>query len=167
MTSALSFFVPGIPMFFMGDEFAMEGSFNDARFDYILNWGLEHVTPGEDFKAMFRRLIQIRQTYDPLTKDSTTFEWLHYPQDGWFAFKRKWNASVLIVAGNWTGSDMFSYAVATNGETGTWSQIFNSDGQEFGGDGCGNFGNNPNSGSGSIVINIPKNGLVVMGRTSI
>jgi hypothetical protein len=52
----------------------MEGSFNDARFDYILNWGLEHVTPGGDFKAMFRRLIQIRQTYDPLTRD------LHFPQ---------------------------------------------------------------------------------------
>lgn len=167
MMSALSFFVPGIPMFFMGDEFAMEGSFNDARFDYILNWGLEHVAPGDDFKAMFRRLIQIRQTYDPLTKADTTFGWLHYPRDGWFAFKRKWNAAVLIVAGNWTGSDMLGYAVATNGETGTWSQIFNSDGQEFGGDGVGNFGNNPNSGSGSVVINIPKNGLVVMGRTSI
>ena len=62
---------------------------------------------------------------------------------------------------------MLSYAVATNGETGTWSQIFNSDGQEFGGDGVGNFGNNPHSGGGTIVINIPKNGLVVMGRTSI
>jgi 1,4-alpha-glucan branching enzyme len=30
MMYALSFFVPGIPLFFMGDEFAMEGSFNDA-----------------------------------------------------------------------------------------------------------------------------------------
>jgi 1,4-alpha-glucan branching enzyme len=167
MAYALSFFVPGIPMFFMGDEFAMEGSFNDSRKDHILNWGLEHITPGDEFKAMLRRLIEIRKTYDPLTEHDTTFEWLHYPRDGWFAFKRKWNAAVLIVAGNWTGLDMLSYGVSTNGETGAWTQIFNSDGKEFGGDGVGNFLNNPNSSSGSISINIPKNGIVVMSRTAI
>ena len=167
MMSALSFFVPGIPLFFMGDEFAMEGSFNDARKEYILNWSLEKIEPGREFKAMFRRLIELRQTYDPLIQDKTTFEWLQYPRDGWFAFKRKWNAAVLIVAGNWTGFDMLSYAVPTGGESGTWTQIFNSDGQEFGGDGVGNFNNNPNSGGGTIVINIPKNGVVVMGRTAI
>jgi 1,4-alpha-glucan branching enzyme len=116
---------------------------------------------------MFRRLIQIRQTWDPLTQPDTTFEWLHYPQDGWFAFKRKWNAAVLIIAGNTTGNDMLSYGVPTNGETGSWSQLFNSDGSEFGGDGVGNFLNEPNSGGGSITINIPKMGVVVMGRTSI
>src|SRR5690606_12591070 len=87
MMSALSFFVPGIPLFFMGDEFAMEGTFNDARFDHILDWGLEKVTPGPEFKAMFRRLIELRQTYHALTEADTTFEWLHYPEDGWFAFK--------------------------------------------------------------------------------
>jgi hypothetical protein len=31
----------------------------------------------------------------------------------------------------------------------------------------GNFQNNPNSDGCSISINIPKNGIVVMGRTSI
>jgi len=167
MISALSFFVPGIPLFFMGDEFAMEGSFNDSRFDHILNWALETVTPGGEFKAMFRRLIQIRQTYDPLIQPNNTFEWLRYPQDGWFAFKRKWTASVLIVAGNWGGNNMMSYGVPTNGETGSWTQIFNSDGQEFGGDGVGNFQNSPNSDGGWITINIPKNGIVVMNRTAI
>ena len=167
MMYALSFFVPGIPLFFMGDEFAMEGTFNDARLEHILDWGLEKITPGNDFKAMFRRLIELRQTYDALTEPDTTFEWLHYPQDGWFAFKRKWDAAVLIVAGNWTGNDMMSYGVPTNGETGTWTQLFNSDGQEFGGDGIGNFQNNPDSSGGSIVINIPRNGLVAMGRTAI
>ena len=86
---------------------------------------------------------------------------------GWLAFKRKWNAAVLIVAGNWTGSDMLSYVVPTNGETGHWTQVFNSDGTEFGGDGGGNFQNDPDSGGGSITINIPKNGVVVMGRTAI
>ncbi len=167
MISALSFFVPGIPLFFMGDEFAMEGSFNDARKEYILNWSLEKITPGGEFKAMFRRLIELRQTYDPLIQDNTTFEWLQYPRDGWFAFQRKWNAAVLIVAGNWTGSDMRNYLVPTGGEIGTWAQIFNSDGQEFGGDGVGNFNNNPTSNGGSLMINIPKNGIVVMARTAI
>jgi len=167
MISALSFFVPGIPLFFMADEFAMEGSFNDSRFDHILNWALESVTRGGEFKAMFRRLIQIRQTYDPLIQPNNTFEWLRYPQDGWFAFKRKWTASVLIVAGNWGGNNMMSYGVPTNGETGSWTQIFNSDGQEFGGDGVGNFQNSPNSDGGWITINIPKNGIVVMNRTAI
>jgi 1,4-alpha-glucan branching enzyme len=167
MMSALSFFVPGIPLFFMADEFAMEGSFNDDRLDHIPNWALEADMLGNQFKAMFRRLVQIRQTYDQLTQLNTTFEWLQYPNDGWFAFKRKWNASVLIVAGNWTGADIMSYSVPTNGETGSWTQIFNSDGQEFGGDGVGNFQNEPNSNGGSITINIPKNGIVVMNRTSI
>ena len=74
---------------------------------------------------------------------------------------------MLIVAGNWSGNDMWNYGVSTNGETGNWTQIFNSDGQEFGGDGVGNFMNNPNSDAGSITINIPKNGIVVMNRTSV
>jgi 1,4-alpha-glucan branching enzyme len=115
MISALSFFVPGIPLFFMGDEFAMEGSFNDAYFEHILNWGLENITPGGEFKTMFRRLIEIRRSYDQLIQPDTTFEWLHVPQDGWFAFKRKWQASVLIVAGNWSGNDMMGFGVPTNG----------------------------------------------------
>ena len=167
MMSALSFFVPGIPLFFMGDEFAMQGSFHDADFNNILDWGLETDTLGNQFKAMFRSLIQIRQTYSQLTDPNTQFLWLQYPKDGWFAFKRKENGSALIVAGNWTGDDIWNYGVYTNGETGNWTQIFNSDGQEFGGDGVGNFMNNPNSDAGSITINIPKNGIVVMNRTSV
>ena len=159
---ALSFFVPGITMFFMGDEFAMEGCFNDARIENILDWGLEHVEPGPSFKRMFKRLIQIRRTYNPLSKPGNTFEWLQYPADGWFAFKRKWSADVMIVAGNYFGFDMYGYQIPTNGETGNWEQLFNSDGQEFGGDGVFNFMNNPNSSNGSITINIPKNGIVVM-----
>jgi len=62
---------------------------------------------------------------------------------------------------------MYHYVLNTQGETGNWSQIFNSDGQEFGGDGVGNYGNNPNSNQGTISINIPKNGITVMGRTSL
>jgi len=167
MMYALSFFVPGIPLFFMGDEFAMEGAFNDARFENILNWALENSGPGPAFKRMFMRLIAIKKTYNPLMQPGNEFNWLHYPADGWFAFKRKWNADVLIVAGNYSGNDMYGYWVNTNGETGTWSQIFNSDGQEFGGDGVGNFGNDPNSSRGTISLNLPRNGIVVMSRTSL
>lgn len=167
MMYALSFFVPGIPMFFMGDEFAMEGAFNDARFDHILNWELEKIAPGPQFKHMFTTLIDIKKRYNPLMRRNSSFEWLHYPAWGWFAFKRKWNADVLIVAGNYSGHDMYHYAVPTNGETGDWTQLFNSDGQEFGGDGVGNYGNNPNSRNGSITINMPRNGVVVMSRTAI
>ncbi|WP_291992537.1 alpha-amylase family glycosyl hydrolase [Candidatus Accumulibacter sp. ACC003] len=167
MMYALAFFVPGVPLFFMGDEFAMEGNFNDARKDHILNWDLERLPPGPQFKAMFQRLIEIRQSYDPLTREGTSFEWLHYPQDGWFAFKRKWEAAVLVVAGNWTGEDKYHYGVPTNGETGRWTQIFNSDSTHFGGDGVGNYLNDPNSNDASMTINIPKQGIVVMARTSI
>jgi 1,4-alpha-glucan branching enzyme len=145
MMYSLSFFVPGIPMFFMGDEFAMDGAFNDAHFENILNWELEKIEPGPSFKNMFKRLIWIKKNYSPLMKSGNSFDWLHYPADGWFAFKRKRNADVLIVAGNYYGYDMYNYVVSTNGETGSWTQIFNSDGQEFGGDGVGNYGNNPNS----------------------
>lgn len=164
---ALSFFVPGIPLFFMGDEFAMEGAFNDARKHHILDWHLEKLAPGPEFKAMFRRLVELRQSYDPLTKNGSQFEWLHYPYDGWFAFKRKWQAAVLIVAGNWSGADKFNQAVPTVGESGHWTQLFNSDSTHFGGDGVGNYLNDPRTHDGSITINIPKNGLVVMGRTAI
>jgi 1,4-alpha-glucan branching enzyme len=164
---ALSFFCPGIPMFFAGDEFAMEGCYNDSLFNHILDWGLEHVDPGPAFKRMFKRLIEIRKTHNALSKAGTTFDWLHWPADGWFAFKRKRGADVLVVAGNYSGYDMYRYTVTTKGETGTWQQIFNSDGQEFGGDGAGNFMNDPNSNGGSMTINIPRNGIVVMNRTSL
>jgi 1,4-alpha-glucan branching enzyme len=167
MIYALSFFVPGIPMVFMGDEFAMEGEFNDAHYDNILNWELEKIEPGPSFKNMFKRLISIKKNSNPLMQANNSFEWLHYPSYGWFAFKRKWNADVLIVVGNYYGNDMYNYVVNTNGETGNWTQIFNSDGQEFGGDGVGNYGNNPNSYNGTIIINIPKNGIVLMARISI
>jgi hypothetical protein len=62
---------------------------------------------------------------------------------------------------------MYGVAVPTRGETGNWRQLFNSDGQEFGGDGVGNFLNDPNSAGGSITINVPRNGIVVMSRTSL
>lgn len=166
MSYALSFFVPGIPLFFMGDEFAMEGAFNDSRFDYILDWSLEKTALGYQFKQLFIRLVDIKKTFNPLMQAGNYFTWLHYPADGWFAFKRKWNADVLIVAGNYSGNDMYNYLIDT-GEAGHWSQIFNSDGQEFGGDGVGNFGHNPISHQGGITINIPRNGIVVMVRTQI
>jgi 1,4-alpha-glucan branching enzyme len=167
MMYALSFFVPGITMFFMGDEFAMEGCYNDSIFNHILNWDLERVEPGPSFKQMFKRLIDIRKTYSALSKPGNTFEWLHPPGYGWFAFKRKRDADVMIIAGNYFGFDMYGYQIPTNGETGNWEQLFNSDGQEFGGDGVGNFMNNPNSSNGSITMNIPKNGIVVMNRVSL
>ena len=167
MIYALSFFVPGIPMFFMGDEFAMEGTFNDARFKHILNWELEKSHPGPQFKSMFKTLINIKKTYHPLMRRGSSFEWLHFPAAGWFAFKRKWNADVLIIAGNYSGHCMYNYSVPTNGETGNWQQIFNSDGQEFCGDGIGNYGNDPNTIHGAITINIPRNGIVAISRTYI
>jgi 1,4-alpha-glucan branching enzyme len=167
MMHALSFFVPGIPLFFMGDEFAMEGCYNDSIFKYILDWGLEPVEPGPSFKRMFKRLIEIKKTYNPLCQPGSSFEWLHYPADGWFAFKRKRNADVMIVAGNYWGEDMYDYWIDTHAESGNWTQIFNSEGQEFGGSGVGNFENNPNSDCGTFAINIPRNGIVVMNRTSL
>lgn len=167
MMHALSFFVPGIPMFFMGDEFAMEGCYNDSLFNHILDWGLEKQEPGPSFKRMFKRLIEIKTTYAPLCQAGSTFDWLHYPAHGWFAFKRKRSADVLIVVGNYSGDDMFNYVVPTAGETGTWEQIFNSDGQEFGGDGVGNYLSHPSSDGGTITVNIPRNGVLVMARTSI
>ena len=167
MMYTLSFFIPGMPMFFMGDEFAMEGEYNDSRWDNILDCRLEKVVPGPSFLRMFKRLIDIKKNVAPLMQSGSVFYWLHYPSNGWFAFKRKRSADVLIVAGNYAGYDMYGYVVATRGETGNWSQIFNSDGQEFGGEGVGNYGNNPNSYNGSITINIPKDGVVVMNRTSI
>ncbi len=167
MMYALSFFVPGIPMFFMGDEFAMEGAYNDARFENILDWALEKTEPGPSFKRMFQRLIEVKKGFRPLMKAGNSFEWLHRPAEGWFAFKRKWEADVLVVAGNHSGVDIRDARVETNGETGHWTQIFNSEGQEFGGDGVGNFGNEPHSDGGPITINIPANGIVVMGRTDI
>jgi len=132
-----------------------------------LNWELEKIEPGPSFKNMFKRLIWIKKNFSPLMQQGNSFDWLHYPADGWFAFKRKRNADVLIIAGNYYGYDMYNYVVNTNGEIGSWTQIFNSDGQEFGGDGVGNYGNNPNSNKGTITINIPKNGIIVMVRTSI
>jgi len=164
---SLSFFVPGIPMFFMGDEFAMEGEYNDSRLENILDWKLEKIVPGPSFLRMFKELIRIKKSFAPLMQSGSEFYWLHYPSYGWFAFKRKRSADVLIVAGNYSGNNMYGYVVGTGGEAGNWSQIFNSDGQEFGGDGVENYGNNPNSYNGSITINIPKNGIVVMNRTSI
>ena len=167
MMYALAFLIPGIPMFFMGDEFAMKGAFNDAHQDNILDWSLEKFDPGPAFKRMFQRLIEIRKTFTPFMEAGNQFSWLKYPSDGWFAFKRKWNADVLIVAGNYTGNDMRSYRIDTCGETGHWRQIFNSDGQEFGGDGVGNYGNEPDSSGGTMDIDIPRNGVVVMARYSL
>lgn len=167
MMYALSFFVPGIPMFFAGDEFAMEGCYNDSLFNHILNWDLERLEPGPSFKRMFRRLTATRKSFAALSSPGNTFEWLHYPSHGWFAFKRKHHADVMLIAGNYTGDDMYGYAVGTNGETGIWEQLFNSDGQEFGGDGVGNYPGTKNSNNGQLFLNIPRNGIVVMNRVSL
>ena len=92
---------------------------------------------------------------------SDSLEFKHEDRDnGTLAFKR-WSSDgnvVLAVVnageGEWQNSD---YAVATQGEGGTWREIFNSQATDFGGYGLGNFSRPITAGSdGMLRINLPK-----------
>ncbi|MBF0437100.1 MAG: alpha amylase C-terminal domain-containing protein [Magnetococcales bacterium] len=168
---ALTFFIPGIPMIWQGEELLQQGHFaNERDLNCAMDWGLEWESHGSATHSMYRDAIAIRRNFTALRYGDLA--WPH-PQDGngVLAFRRRdcVNGQEMLVVVNLGGanwSESHGYGVAT-GSHGQWRQVFCSQDASYGGwDHAGNAFYEPwTQGDGRIYVNMPKYSVMVFLRT--
>ena len=157
---ALNATLPGTPMLFMGTEGHLDGFWNPVvspGFDHRIDW----LSIGNDLGAPMQQMVTdinnlrwnhaaFRSPAGQITHTDST--------NNVVAFKR-WNnlGDVLLVVvnpgdGQWSAGD---YSVSLDGDSGTWSEIFNSQAPQYGGiNTTGNFGSNLAASNAQLSINL-------------
>jgi len=135
--------MPGKKLLFMGDEF---GQSDEWHHDGSLQWQL---TEHPRHSALERWVIALNRAYrqEPalheLDCDGRGFEWIdaNDTQSSVLSFLRRShsNNDLVAVVGNFTPLPRFEYRVGVP-RPGFWREILNSDADEHGGSGHGNYG---------------------------
>jgi 1,4-alpha-glucan branching enzyme len=165
---ALNVALPGTPMLFMGTEGAQDGFWNpalvDSAGDHRIDWG----KMGDPIGGPMQRLV----------RDSNDLRWQHPAlrgpagsvthtdlQGGVVAFKRyTQEGDLLLIVVNASDSQwaFHDYGVSTDGESGSWTEIFNSQAPDYGAvDSTGNFAEQLAITDGQLFINLPRWSLLV------
>jgi 1,4-alpha-glucan branching enzyme len=134
---------PGKKLLFMGNEFAQ---WEEWSHDRGLNWELLHYAPHKGIQKWVHDLNHMyRQERAMHTRDfePAGFEWIDF--GNWaesvtvFLRKSKRPEESVLVVCNFTPVSRNNYRIGVPG-LGLWREILNSDAQEYGGSGHGNFG---------------------------
>jgi 1,4-alpha-glucan branching enzyme len=166
---------PGKKLLFMGCEFGQGREWNH---DTSLDWHLLDIDYHEGVRRAVRQLNEIYRDSPALHATDFNhegFEWVESndADQSVLSFMRKdLNGDERIVAAfNFTPVPRYNYRLGVP-EHGTWHEIFNSDAEEFGGGGQGNFGGvetTPVPWNGrptSILVTIPPLGAVFFSNRS-
>ncbi|MDJ0741315.1 MAG: alpha-amylase family glycosyl hydrolase [Gammaproteobacteria bacterium] len=170
----LNIAMPGTPMLFMGGECHMGspsvgwGYWHDTRDDngdHRFDWAIA----GDSLGMPMRRLVAAanRVRWDNPALRSDTLIVTHRDADNQvIAFKRWAGGNLLLCVAN-LGERSFSerdYGVATDGQSGQWTQVLCSQDAAFDGwDGAGNAFYEPwTQADGRVYVNLPKLGLVLL-----
>jgi len=145
---------PGKKLLFMGGEF---GQWEEWHHDHSLDWHLLEYPPHQGIQRWVRELNAFYRSHRALhEKDFTPdgFEWIDFKDadNGIISYLRKGSSpddQVLVVC-NFTPVPRLNYRVGVP-TGGFWKEILNSDAQEYGGSGWGNFG-------GSQTAPVPAHG---------
>ncbi|KPL12879.1 glycogen branching protein [candidate division WOR_3 bacterium SM1_77] len=155
---------PGKKLLFMGSEF---GQWAEWKHEQILHWHLLDRAPHKGVWNLVRALNLLYQEEPALHATdfhANGFEWVDF--GNWaesvivFMRKAKKRTDDLLVALNFTPVPRYGYRIGVP-KYGYWREVLNSDAQEFGGSGHGNFGGiqadkEPYHGRpGSIVVTLP------------
>ncbi|KQS54442.1 glycogen branching protein [Brevundimonas sp. Leaf363] len=133
---------PGKKLLFMGQEFAQRREWSEDR---ALDWGLRGAPAHEGVRNAVRELNRLHRTEPALHArdcEGEGFEWLIADDraNSVFAWLRKApGAAPIAVISNMTPVERSNYRVPLPGN-GRWTEIFNSDALDYGGDGLGNLG---------------------------
>ncbi len=132
---------PGKKLIFMGCEF---GQVKEWDHEHELEWYLLEDKGHLGIQNLLTDLNLIYSTENALYENdysSDCFEWIDFndSKHSTIFFMRKKDDSVILVACNFTPSPRHSYRVGVP-FNGIWKEIFNSDAEQYGGSGQGNFG---------------------------
>ncbi|MCB0922508.1 MAG: 1,4-alpha-glucan branching protein GlgB, partial [Actinobacteria bacterium] len=133
---------PGKQLLFMGQEFGQESEWSESR---SLDWWL---MDQPDHEALSRLVCDLNAEYraNPalwsLDVDPGGFEWIDANDAGGNTFswlRRSDNGDLLVCVVNFSAVPHFDYRIGLP-EGGRWREVLNTDAQEYGGSGVGNFG---------------------------
>jgi 1,4-alpha-glucan branching enzyme len=134
---------PGTKLLFMGGEFGQTGEWNH---DHGLEWHLLEHPLHQGILHLIRDLNQLYKSEPACYQfpfDHRGFEWVDYSdrENSVIIFMRKGEKKedALIVACNFTPEPRYSYRIGVPFR-GSWSEIFNTDHQKYGGAGVLNPG---------------------------
>jgi 1,4-alpha-glucan branching enzyme len=145
---------PGKKLLFMSSEF---GQWQEWNHDSVINWkaldydfhrGIQNIT--RDLNRIYReeKALHVKD-FEP-----DGFEWVDFGNwaESVLAFLRRAAnpAENILVALNFTPVPRYNYLIGVP-ESGLWHEIMNSDAQQYGGSGHGNFG-------GVVAVNEPCHG---------
>ena len=163
---ALNVAIPGTPMLFMGTECHHWGYWwpnpdrNAMTSEHRFDWSIAGDEIGMPMRNLVKDANWVRSTNPALR--SHTLQFIHEDRsNSVLAFKRWHEGGNIIVAivnlsdRQWQNRD---YGIDLGGETGQWSEIFNSQAPQYDGwNDSGNYGNPPSvQPDGKLYINLPQ-----------
>lgn len=158
----------GTPMFLMGEEV---GAQRDYRYnDFTDNREDLFGQRSGDGRLLFRfyqDLIRFRLNHAGLR--SHDIDIIHVHNDNRVIAFRRWggNEEFLIVASLNNSPFSAGYTIESSRlSDGRWQEVFNGDGDAYGGNNVGNFGVAIPSSNGRITVVVPANGFVVLQRST-
>jgi 1,4-alpha-glucan branching enzyme len=134
---------PGKKLHFMGMELAQWGEWN---YESSLDWHLLDSDNHRGFHLFMKELNSIYRRYPALYENDFSvegFEWVDANDSqnsilGFIRYDKERKQEVLVMA-NFTPEPRYNYRVGVPHDV-HWKEIFNSDAQQYGGSGMGNFG---------------------------
>lgn len=153
---------PGKQLLFMGQEFGQMSEWSESRgLDW---WMLDQPSHAQlhDFVAELNRVYRDHAPLWSRDHDGAAFSRLGAP--AWnpnvLAFARRDNhGNTVAVICNFSGVPLSDFPLDLP-ETGTWTEVLNSDAEAFGGSGKGNFGSVTTDERGSAVLTVPPLGVL-------
>lgn len=165
---ALAVALPGTPMLFMGTEGHLDGFWNpdlvDASGDHRVDWAKLGDPTGSPMQRMVRDINGLRWQHPALRSPAGNLTHVDRPGQV-VAFKRYTpDGDLLLVVVNASDNQwaFHDYGVWVDGESGTWTEVFNSQAPDYGGVGTtGNFAESLAVTDGRLFLNLPRWSLLV------
>ncbi|WP_279366843.1 1,4-alpha-glucan branching protein GlgB [Microbacterium testaceum] len=153
---------PGKQLLFMGQEFGQMSEWSESR--SIDWWMLDQPSHAQlrSFVAELNRVYKEQAALWSRDHDGAAFSRLGAP--AWnpnvLAFARRdHHGNTIAVVCNFSGVPLTDFPLDLP-ESGTWTEILNSDAEAFGGSGQGNFGAVQTDGRGSATLTLPPLGVL-------
>ncbi|MFT4051734.1 MAG: 1,4-alpha-glucan branching protein GlgB [Microbacterium sp.] len=159
---------PGKQLLFMGQEFGQLSEWSEAR---GLDWWMLDQPPHRqlfEFVGALNRVYREQSALWSRDGDGSAFRRLGAPS--WnpsvIAFSRvDHHGNTVVIVANFSGVPVHDYALDLP-ESGTWTELLNSDALEYGGSGVGNLGAVHADESGRATMVLPPLGVLWLGHAS-
>jgi len=153
---------PGKQLLFMGQEFGQMSEWSEAR---SLDWWMLDQPSHAQLQSFVAELNRVYREHAPLWSrdhDGAAFSRLGAP--AWnpnvLAFARRdHHGNTVAVLCNFSGVPLTDFPLDLP-ESGTWTEVLNSDAEAFGGSGQGNFGAVTTDSRGGAVVTLPPLGVL-------